>query len=142
MKMRKALMSLLLIATIICLGFKPVSNPKAEAAGLKAATSWLKLVDAEKDSESWEQAAKYFKGAVKKEQWLKVIKAVRKSSGKNISRKLRSKAYFTALPGAPKGKYVVIQFQSSFKNKKSAVETITPMLGKDGKWRVSGYYIK
>ncbi|MGA9534411.1 MAG: DUF4019 domain-containing protein [Desulfobacterales bacterium] len=27
-------------------------------------------------------------------------------------------------------------------NKTSAVETITPMLDKDGQWRVSGYYIK
>ncbi|MGB5422961.1 MAG: DUF4019 domain-containing protein [Desulfobacterales bacterium] len=27
-------------------------------------------------------------------------------------------------------------------NKASAVETITPMLDKDGQWRVSGYYIK
>ena len=35
------------------------------------------------------------------------------------------------------GKYVY-----SFGNKKAAVETITPMLDKDGKWRVSGYYIK
>ncbi|MEJ2473814.1 MAG: DUF4019 domain-containing protein [Desulfobacterales bacterium] len=27
-------------------------------------------------------------------------------------------------------------------NKTAAVETITPMLDKDGQWRVSGYYIK
>lgn len=27
-------------------------------------------------------------------------------------------------------------------NKKSAIETVTPMMDKDGKWRVSGYYIK
>jgi hypothetical protein len=27
-------------------------------------------------------------------------------------------------------------------HKQSAVETITPMLDKDGKWRISGYYIK
>lgn len=44
--------------------------------------------------------------------------------------------------GAPDGEYVVIQFSASFANKKSALETITPMLGKDGKWRVSGYYMK
>ena len=31
---------------------------------------------------------------------------------------------------------------TSFQNKKSAVETITPMKENDGKWRVSGYYIK
>jgi hypothetical protein len=36
----------------------------------------------------------------------------------------------------------VIQFDTSFKNKKSAIETVTAMLDKDGKWRVSGYFIK
>jgi len=48
----------------------------------------------------------------------------------------------TSMPGAPDGEYVVIQFESSFANKKSAVETVTPMKGEDGVWRVSGYYIK
>jgi len=48
----------------------------------------------------------------------------------------------TSMPGAPDGEYVVIQFESSFANKESAVETVTPMKGEDGVWRVSGYYIK
>jgi hypothetical protein len=43
---------------------------------------------------------------------------------------------------APDGEYVVIQFEASFENKKSAIETVTPMLDKDGNWRVSGYYVK
>jgi hypothetical protein len=59
-----------------------------------------------------------------------------------LSRKLKSAKYTTTLPGAPDGEYVVIQFDSSFEHKQSAVETITPMLDKDGKWRVSGYFIK
>ena len=48
----------------------------------------------------------------------------------------------SSIPGAPDGEYVVIQFKTSFENKKSGIETVTPMLDKDGKWRVSGYYIK
>jgi hypothetical protein len=55
---------------------------------------------------------------------------------------MRTKNYKTSLPGAPDGEYVVIQFGTSFENKKTAIETVTPMLDKDGKWRVSGYYIK
>jgi hypothetical protein len=47
-----------------------------------------------------------------------------------------------SLPGAPDGEYVVIQFATSFENKKSAIETVTPMLDSDGEWRVSGYFIK
>ena len=38
--------------------------------------------------------------------------------------------------------YVVIQFNTVFENKAKAVETITPMKDPDGKWEVSGYYIK
>jgi len=48
----------------------------------------------------------------------------------------------TSLPGAPDGDYVVIQFQTSFANKASAVETITPMRDRDGAYRVSGYFIR
>jgi hypothetical protein len=59
-----------------------------------------------------------------------------------VSRKLKSAKYTKALPGAPAGEYVVLQFDTSFVNKKEAVETVTPMLDKDGKWKVSGYFIK
>lgn len=30
----------------------------------------------------------------------------------------------------------------SFRNKKAAIETVTPALDEDGRWRVSGYFIK
>jgi hypothetical protein len=59
-----------------------------------------------------------------------------------VSRTLKSRQYAASLPGAPDGKYVVIQYDSVFENKKGAVETVTPMLDPDGTWRVSGYFIK
>jgi hypothetical protein len=67
---------------------------------------------------------------------------VRKQVGALVSRKLKSAQYATSLPGAPSGKYVVIQYDSVFQNKSDAVETVTPMLDKDGQWRVSGYFIR
>ena len=70
------------------------------------------------------------------------MQSFRQPLGKVKSRKLMSKKYTKNLPGAPDGDYMVIQYRSSFENKKSAMETITPMLDKDGKWKVSGYYIK
>jgi hypothetical protein len=57
-------------------------------------------------------------------------------------REIKSTQYTTTVPGAPDGQYVIIQYETSFENKKVAVETVTPMLDKDGTWRVSGYYIK
>jgi hypothetical protein len=71
-----------------------------------------------------------------------MLKATRAPLGKVISRKVKSAVYKTSLPGAPDGKYVVIQYESSFEHKASAIETVTPMLGDDGQWRVSGYYIR
>jgi len=70
------------------------------------------------------------------------MKSGREPLGKLISRKVANALYTTSLPGLPDGQYVVIQFNTSFENKKSGIETVTPMVDKDGRWRVSGYYIK
>jgi hypothetical protein len=62
--------------------------------------------------------------------------------GDLTSRSVAAAQYATSLPGAPDGEYIVIQFSTRFTNKKSAIETVTPMKDPDGMWRVSGYYIK
>jgi hypothetical protein len=141
-KMRNYLAVMLVIGIFAIAGCAAKSNPEAERAAIKSAQAWLELVDSEKYGESWEAAAEYFKSAISKDKWQETIPAVRKPLGKTISRELKSQRYATSLPGAPDGEYVVIQYKTSFENKKSAIETITPMLDKDGKWRVSGYYIK
>ena len=117
-------------------------DSKKELGALSAAEKWLAIVDSKKYAESWKEAAEFFKNAVQPQQWEQSMQAVREPLGKLISRKVKTKAYQTSLPGAPDGEYVVIQFDTSFENKKKAVETVTPMMGKDGVWRVSGYYIK
>jgi hypothetical protein len=57
-------------------------------------------------------------------------------------RTIKSTEYATSLPGAPDGHYVIIQYETAFEKKQSAVETVTPMKDSDGQWRVSGYFIK
>jgi hypothetical protein len=133
-------LSLALLAALMGCGRQ--SNPAAETAAMTAAQAWLAQVDAVQYGESWDQAAQIFRGAVSREHWIQVMQSTRAPLGTNLSRKLVTKQYRTMLPGAPDGEYVVIIFASSFQNKQSAVETITPMLDKDGTWRVSGYYMK
>ena len=140
--MKRIVLVLLFLGILTMFGCSKPSNPEAEADALAAAEAWLALVDSGQYAESWDEAAQYFKGAVPKDKWLQTMNAARTPFGKNISRKLKSKHYKTSLPGAPDGEYVVIKFKASFENKKSAIETITPMLDKDGTWRVSGYYMK
>jgi hypothetical protein len=140
--MRAAGVLLLAVGVLGVLGCSSESNPQAESAALEAAEAWVKIVDSGDYEASWNHAAEFFKGAVTRMGWRKNMESVREPLGANISREVKSKRYRTSLPGAPDGEYVVIQFKSSFANKKSAVETVTPMLDKDGTWRVSGYYIK
>jgi len=142
MKSRTGLVLLLTILSIF-FSLNPIqANEVAEKAAIAVSGAWLSLVDEGNYAESWNQAAGLFKNAVTKEQWQSTVKAVRTPLGKAVVRKLKSKKYTETMPGAPDGEYVVIQYETTFENKKSAVETVTPMLDKDGKWRVSGYYIK
>jgi hypothetical protein len=130
------------VSALLSAGSVMADDGAKENAAVLAAQHWLAMVDGEKYAKSWEEAAEYFKGAVTREQWEQSLRGVRKPLGEVVSRKVKSKTYVTSLPGAPDGEYVVIQFETSFENKKSAVETVTPMMDTDDKWRVSGYYIK
>lgn len=118
------------------------SNPGAEALAVQSAGEWLVRVDDGDYGGSWEEAAAHFQSAVTRESWEQTIGAVRRPLGPVVSRKLKSKTYATSLPGAPDGEYVVIQYHTVFENKQRSVETVTPMRASDGKWRVSGYYVK
>ncbi len=117
-------------------------HDEAEKQAVAATQAWLALVDQGKYEQAWSTAAEYLKNAVDQQDFAKSVKAARKPLGNVKSREVKSKEYRTSLPGAPDGQYVVIQFKTSYENKKSAVETVTPMLDKDQKWRVSGYYIR
>ena len=112
------------------------------AKAQNAAKAWLALVDAEKYGQSWDEAALLFRSAVMKAEWERAAKATRAPLGALKSRMLKSANFTRSLPGAPDGEYVVIQFDTQFANKASAIETVTPMRDKDGAWRVSGYYIR
>ncbi len=146
--MKKRLAGVILVGLFtlfVLLGNAAAAEPNIadqKEAAVATAKAWLALVDEGKYVESWDTAAELFQNAVPKGQWAQQLGGARGPLGKVLKRELRSKAYKTRLPGAPDGEYVVIQFGTSFANKKAAVETITPMLEKDGRWRVSGYFIR
>ena len=142
MRQAKILLVTGLAMAVLCFSNRAAADMDKEDAAFVAATTWLALLDAGKYGESWEAAAAYFKSAVNKDYWLQILPGVRDPFGRIISRQLISKTYARSLPDAPDGEYVVIQFKTSFENKNTAIETVTPMLDNDGIWRVSGYYIR
>jgi len=117
------------------------SRDKTQAAQ-GAASEWLKLVDSGNYPQSWEEAANIMKSSVAKEQWQEILNRNRAPLGTLLSRKLTSAEYKEDIPGAPVGQYVVLRYESSFQNKGTVIETATPTLDKDGRWRVSVYYIR
>ena len=140
--MFRKILFLTVAGLFLSFGYVAAENSGKEKNAVAAAEKWLEMIDNGQYIKSWREASEYFKNAVDKNQWLQSMEGVRKPLGDILSRKVKSTSYHTSLPGAPDGEYVVIQFETSFENKKSAIETVTPMLEKDGTWRVAGYYIK
>ena len=139
---KPAAVLLLCLAGVVLFSAPAAADEAMEQKAVTAAKAWLALVDSGDYEKSWNTAAEYFQNAVAQQQWQLSLTAARKPLGQVVSRQLRSKQYTTSLADAPDGQYLVIQYETSFENKKSAVETITPMVNADGKWRVAGYYIK
>ncbi len=137
---------LIRICSFLVFAFAPpipsLAADKPEKEAQAAAEQWLAVIDAGQFAESWQATATVFQAAVSQPQWKSSLESVRKPLGSLVSRKLKSAKYSKKLPGAPDGEYVVLQFTTSFTNKNGAVETVTPMLDQDGKWKVSGYFIK
>jgi len=132
-----------------CIGFVSLAllfvapaTQSPEDLAEKSAFAWLAMVDAGNYDASWREAASFLRGAVSQEDFKKSMVGVRQPLGRMLSRKVKSRTYRESLPGVPDGKYVVLEFDASFENKKTAVETVTPMQESDGTFRVSGYFIK
>lgn len=109
-----------------------------EDAAVEASTAWLVLVDSGQLRNAWSETAQVFQKGVPVEEFEKSIGDARDPLGKLISRKLRSAQAARTLPNSPRGRYVVLQFDSVFENQKNAIETVTEMY-EGGQWRVTGY---
>ncbi len=129
----KAVFLLIFAAMLFAAPVNDQAAPSGEA--------WLKLVDGGKYAASWKEASSYFRSRVPEKTWVSMVQGVRAPLGSLVSRSQPNVSFAKTLPGAPDGNYALMQFQTSFKNKTSAVETLTVMA--DGEqWRVAGYFIR
>jgi hypothetical protein len=138
----KRLLPLMMAATVLLASSVHAQEDQRVADARAAATAWLALLDAGDYPGTWTQSASFFQAAVSQENWLKAAQQVRTPLGAVTARTLKSAQFTRTLPGLPDGDYVVMQYDSVFANKASAVETITPMRDKDGKWKVSGWFVR
>lgn len=150
-------MSLIIAAVVLALAVQGGSGTKTDpspepvatsagvgklaSAGVRSATSWIALVDGQRWQQSWREAGTLFKSQVTEAQWASTVQSVRQPLGRVSSRTPQMITAATSLPGAPTGEYEVIQFRTSFANKRDAVETITVVREASG-WKVVGYFIR
>jgi hypothetical protein len=139
--MRNFIFGALAIGLGVVAGCGSSRNPAAEKAALEASGVWLELIDRGEYPQSWEDAAGFFKSGVTAEEWQKAMERARRPLGKVLSRKIKSKEYVTAIPGAPEGEYVILEYETSFENQESAREILYSVFDLDGTWRISGYYL-
>ena len=102
----------------------------------------MPLWDAGKYDESYQELAEHTRKNIPKRQWFVYWSAVRKPLGKLKSRKLIEAKYIKSLPGVPDQEGAMLQYESSFENKESVIETFGMMREKDGTWRVANYLTK
>ncbi len=130
------------LAVLLVTGTALAQGGEKAEQGQAAIMAWLALVDAGDYAASWDETAPLFKNIVPKEEWVKQLTKFRTPMGKVLERKDTKGDYTRALPGAPKGEYVVMHAKTTFENRKDSVESVTAMLSPDGKWRICGFYIQ
>ncbi|MGA2350532.1 MAG: DUF4019 domain-containing protein [Terracidiphilus sp.] len=135
-------LSIALLALLVCSTVFAQDNTAKREAAKQSAQSWLALVDRGDYGMSWQETSSFFQSKVSKPDLETALKQVRAPLGVAGNRTLVGAVFQTDLPDAPKGEYVVIQYKTEFAGNGTILETVIPMLDKDGKWRVSGYFVK
>lgn len=112
-----------------------------EEAAETAAQAWIALVDQGEYAASWEAAAPLFRQAVTPDQWAAAVQQARGPLGALQSRTLKQAQHTTALPNAPAGEYVVIEYTSRFANLEEGAEMVV-MRREAEDWQAAGYFVR
>jgi hypothetical protein len=135
--------SAVLAAILLAAPFARAADEEVDVRpAMDAALAWLAEVDAGRYGASWDEAAKMFQDAVERTKWEVTIERARNPLGVAVARKLRTATYTRALPNAPAGEYVVIQYDTRFETRPLSTEIVTPRREADGTWKVAGYIIR
>ena len=131
-----------LVASMLIVPVAGAERASAVHKGQEAAVAWLDLLDSAQYGASWDQAAVQLQRAVSRTSWETRIRAVRAPLGAMLARRLKLASYTETLPELVVGQSVVLEYETRFENKVSAVETVTPIKDAQGRWKVGAYSIR
>jgi len=133
----------LLLATVaFCPAVISADKSESETEAKKATEEFLSVIDAGRFGESWNMAGTYMQRAISAELWQRKLETMRKPLGELIWRKLKSSKLEKTTLEVPGPEYFKLQFETSFKNREHAIETVSAAKQADGTQKVIGYYIE
>ncbi|HVO12920.1 MAG TPA: DUF4019 domain-containing protein [Vicinamibacteria bacterium] len=116
-------------------------HPAWERRAAEAARHWLRLVDEGRNAASWRTASPLLREGAEPTEWETAMRSVRAPLGRCLSRRLRSHVAVDGPCEELQGPYVVVRYDSVFEHLGRRIETVTPVLGTDGCWRVAAYFV-
>ena len=134
--------AIVVVASLIAMPVAGAQRASAVHNGQQAAAAWLDLLDSAQYGASWDQAAEQLQRAVSRPAWETRIRAVRAPLGNVVARRLKLASYSESLPELAAGQSVVLEYETRFENRVSAVETVTPVKDARGSWKVGAYSIR
>ena len=77
-----------------------------------------------------------------KKEWKGLMEITRTPLGEIRTREFKSTKFVKSLKAAPEHEGMIIEYNSSFAKKESAIELITLILQENGQWQVTAYFIQ
>jgi hypothetical protein len=127
------------LAIATCPAFSAQAQPSATPE--TAAKQWLSIVDGSEYEKSWFRAGTLLKTRMTAQDWKAKLAPVREPLGAIMERKILVVKLSNTEPNLPDGKYAVVQFNSRFLNRQTAVESVG-LVTEEDRWAVIGYFIK
>lgn len=132
----------MIVASMFIVPSSAAQRASAVHKGQEAAVAWLDLLDSGQYGASWDQAGVQLQRAVPRPSWEARLRAQRGPLGPVVARRLKWASYTETLPELAIGQSVVLEYETRFENKVSAVETVTPVKDARGRWKVGAYSIR
>ncbi|MDQ3057262.1 MAG: DUF4019 domain-containing protein [Pseudomonadota bacterium] len=110
-----------------------------QAVVAKAASAFLKQLDAGAAERTWGAASPYLHQLSNKTVWSVGIRTFRSSVGAFKSRKLKGVGFTHAVEGVPAGDYAAVAFDTMFGS--ATVEEKVVLHNDHGTWKVMGYFL-
>lgn len=108
---------------------------------VEAASGWLKLLDAQNYSATWNEAGSIFQTALTLDDWSKKVGQDRAALGVVIGRKVIA-AEQVYPQGLPSGEYAKVVYQATFSKAGELQEVLSLQKAADMQWRIAGYLVK